>query len=316
MGGAQHQGHSHSSEVAEADQARERGLRLAIFLTLGFAAVEATAGWWAGSLALMADAGHMVTDSLALLLAWFAASLSQRPPGPRLSYGWRRAEVFAAVINALLMLAVVALLVPAALRRLQSPTEVQGAGVLLVAAVGLVVNLVVLRILHGADRGALNTRGAVLHVLGDLLGSVAALLAGGVILLTGWMSIDPLLSLLIAALILVSALRLVRDALHVLMEAVPTGIDLDGIRSHLLALPGITAVHDLHVWTLAGDRLLLSAHVGVERIEDWARVLADCQQSLRQHFGISHATLQPEPPEYARLVEDPACDTPLDDHAH
>jgi cobalt-zinc-cadmium efflux system protein len=316
MGGAHHHGHADGSDVATADRARERGLRLAIFLTLGFAAVEAVAGWWAGSLALMADAGHMVTDSFALLLAWLAASLSQRPPGPRLSYGWRRAEVFAAVINALLMLAVVALLVPAALRRLQSPTEVQGAGVLLVAAVGLIVNLVVLRILRGADRGALNTRGALLHVIGDLLGSVAALVAGGVILLTGWMPIDPLLSLLIAALILVSALRLVRDALHVLMEAVPKGIDLDGIRTHLLALPGITAVHDLHVWTLAGDRLLLSAHVGVERIGDWAQVLAECQHSLRQHFGIGHATLQPEPPEYARLVEDPACDAPLDDHAH
>lgn len=316
MGGAHHHTHADSSDVATADRARERGLRLAIFLTLGFAAVEAAAGWWAGSLALLADAGHMVTDSLALLLAWFAASLSQRPPGPRLSYGWRRAEVFAAVINALLMLAVVAFLVPAAIRRLQSPTEVQGAGVLLVAAVGLVVNLLVLRILHGADRGALNTRGAVLHVLGDLLGSVAALVAGGVILLTGWMPIDPLLSLLIAALILVSALRLVRDALHVLMEAVPGGIDLDGIRAHLLALPGITAVHDLHVWTLAGDRLLLSAHVGVARIEDWAQVLAACQRSLRDQYGIGHATLQPEPPEYTRLAHDPACDAPLDDHAH
>jgi cobalt-zinc-cadmium efflux system protein len=316
MGAGYPHSHADSADVARADRARERGLRLAICVTLGFAVVEAAAGWWAGSLALIADAGHMVTDSFALLLAWFAASLAQRPPSPRLTYGWRRVEVFAALVNALLMLAVVAFLVPAAIRRLQAPTVVQGAGVLLVAALGLVVNLVVLRILHGADRGALNTRGAVLHVLGDLLGSVAALVAGGVILLTGWMPIDPLLSLLIAALILVSALRLVRDALQVLMEAVPGPIDLDGLRAHLLALPGITAVHDLHVWTLAGDRLLLSAHVGVARIEDWAQVLATCQRSLRQHYGIGHATLQPEPPEYTRLAHDPACEVPLDDHAH
>jgi cobalt-zinc-cadmium efflux system protein len=311
------QAHGLSRESAEAaGRLRERGLRLAIVLTFGFALVEAVGGWWAQSLALMADAAHMLTDSAALLLAWGAARLSQRPPGPQLSYGWRRAEVIAALINALLMLGIVAFLVPAAIERFQNPREVLGGSVMLIAFIGLLINLGVLRILHAADRGALNTRGALLHVLGDLLGSVAALTAGAVIWATGWNPIDPLLSLLIAGLILFSALRLVRDVLHVLMEAVPRGIELGAVRDRLLAVPGVTCMHDLHIWTLAGDRLLLSAHVGIARNEDWPVLLATLQRTLRDDFGIGHATLQPEPPEYREL----ACETcdalPLDDHAH
>ncbi len=314
-----HAGHAQGRDRETAEAAgrlRERGLRLAIGLTFGFALVEAVGGWWAGSLALMADAGHMLTDSVALFLAWGAARLSQRPPGPQLSYGWRRAEVLAALINAVLMLGIVAFLVPAAIDRFQNPREVLGSSVLLIAFVGLLVNLAVFRILHAADRGALNTRGALLHVLGDLLGSVAALTAGAVIWATGWTPIDPALSLLIAVLILVSALRLVRDVLHVLMEAVPRGIELPAVRERLLGVAGVTAVHDLHVWTLAGDRLLLSAHVAIARNEDWPALLATLQRSLRDEFGISHATLQPEPPEYRELACDDCEAPPLDDHAH
>lgn len=320
-------GHSHSHEHAHdglgpesseaAGRLRERGLRLAIFLTFGFALVEAVGGWWAGSLALMADAGHMLTDSAALLLAWGAARLSQRPPSALMSYGWRRAEVLAALINALLMLGIVAVLVPAAIERFQNPREVLAGSVMLIAFIGLLINVMVFRILHAADRGALNTRGAMLHVLGDLLGSVAALTAGAVIWATGWSPIDPLLSMLIAALILFSALRLLRDVLRVLMEAVPAGVDLPAIRARLRSVNGVTAVHDLHVWTLAGDRLLLSAHVGITRSEDWPKLLVELQTALRDDFGIGHATLQPEPPEYHALAECHACDVaPLDDHAH
>ena len=321
LGHAHHHEHEHphgrDRETAEAaGRLRERGLRLAIALTFGFAGVEAIGGWWTGSLALMADAGHMLTDSVALFLAWGAARLSQRPPGPQLSYGWRRAEVLAALINALLMLAIVAFLVPAAIERFQHPREVLGSGVLVIALIGLLINVLVFRILHAADRGALNTRGALLHVLGDLLGSVAALTAGAVIWATGWTPIDPLLSLVIAALILVSALRLLRDVVHVLMEAVPTCIELPAVRERLLGVAGVTAVHDLHVWTLAGDRLLLSAHVGIARNEDWPVLLATLQRTLRDDFGIGHATLQAEPPEYHALACE-SCDAqPLDDHAH
>lgn len=314
-----HAGHAQGRDRETAEAAgrlRERGLRFAIGLTFGFALVEAVGGWWAGSLALMADAGHMLTDSVALFLAWGAARLSQRPPGPQLSYGWRRAEVIAALINAVLMLGIVAFLVPAAIDRFQNPREVLGTGVLLIAFIGLLVNVLVFRTLHAADRGALNTRGALLHVFGDLLGSVAALSAGAVIWATGWTPIDPLLSLVIAALILSSALHLLRDVVRVLMEAVPAGIELPRVRERLLGVAGVTAVHDLHVWTLAGDRLLLSAHIGIARNGDWPVLLATLQRTLRDDFGIGHATLQPEPPEYRALACDSCDPLPLDDHAH
>jgi len=303
-------------DAAEASRQRERALRLCILVTFGFALVEGVGGWWSGSLALMADAGHMLTDSVALFLAWGAARLSQRPPSAQLSYGWRRAEVLAALINALLMLGIVAVLVPAAIHRFQAPRDVLGGSVMLIASIGLVINIVVFRLLHAADRGALNTRGALLHVIGDLLGSIAALTAGAVILLTGWTPIDPLLSLLIAGLILFSALRLVGDVFRVLMEAVPDRVDLDSVRAALLGMPGITSVHDLHVWTLAGDQLLLSAHVGIADDQRWPALLINAQRRLRDDFGINHATLQPESPGYAALLASASDDRPLDDHAH
>jgi cobalt-zinc-cadmium efflux system protein len=299
---------------------RESGLRAAVFLTAGFAVVEAIGGWLSGSLALIADAGHMITDSMALILAWGAAHLSRRPADAHHSYGFRRAEVLAALINALVMLGIVVFLVYAAIGRLQNPRAVLGGMVMLIAAIGLLVNLVVLMRLRRADRGALNTRGALIHVVGDLLGSVAALTAGAVIWITGWTPIDPLLTLVIAALIVFSALRLLRDVVRVLMEAVPTSVDLAQVREAILATAGVTGVHDLHVWTLAGDRLLLSAHVQIDAAEHWPDILPALQRRLRDGFGIGHATLQPEPPEYTRaLHEDPCADggsAPLDDHAH
>jgi cobalt-zinc-cadmium efflux system protein len=308
-------GPGRAPETAEAAaRARERGLRTAILLTFGFAIVEAIGGWWSGSLALMADAGHMVTDSSALLLAWIAARLSQRPASPRLSYGWRRAEVLAALANALFMIAVVALLVPAAIERLRHPTPVMGGSVMLIAAAGLVINLFVYRALHDADRGALNIRGALIHVLGDLLGSVAALIAGAVIWATGWTPIDPLLTLLIAALIAYSSVQLIGDVLGVLMEAVPRGIDLAQIERELRSHAGVEAVHDLHVWTLAGDRLLLSAHLEIADGEAWPELLVSLQEHLRDRHRIFHATLQAEPPAYRQLMAQAA--RGHDDHAH
>jgi cobalt-zinc-cadmium efflux system protein len=307
-----HHLHDTSRSVAE----RERALRRAVLVTLGFAAVEAAGGWFTGSLALLADAGHMVTDAVALAAAWLATRWSQRPPTARMSYGYRRAEVLAALGNAVVMLLLIGALVAAAVGRLQTPRSVDGAGVMLIALFGLGVNLLVLRILASGDRQALNTRGARLHVIGDTLGSVAALIAGLVIWSTGWTPIDPLLSLFIAALILVSALRLVGDVLHVLMEGVPARISLDQVRRALLAIDGIDAVHDLHVWTLAGDRLLLSAHLGVASAGAWPGVLVAAQAMLRDRFDIAHATLQPEPPEYAALLAARNEARPLDDHSH
>jgi cobalt-zinc-cadmium efflux system protein len=300
--------------AAEAS-ARARALAAAIAITLGFAVVEAVGGWWAGSLALLGDAGHMLTDALALLLSLVAAQLAQRPPSASMSYGWRRAEVIAALLNALLMLLIVAAIGNAAVGRLREPVPVQGEAVMLIAGIGLVVNLMVLWQLHGAHSRALNIRGALLHVIGDLLGSLAALASGLVVWLSGWTRIDPLLSLLIAALILVSALRLLRDVLRVLMEATPAEVDLDAVRAGLLGLPGVRAVHDLHVWTLAGDRLLLSAHLVVDDDRAWPQVLIAAQRCLRDRFGIGHATLQSESAAYRAALKSSAGEV-LDDHCH
>lgn len=268
-------------------------LLAALLLTFAFAGVEALAGWWAGSLALLADAVHMLTDGSSLALAAAAAWLARRPPSLRHSYGFARAEVLAALVNSVLMLVLLGFIVHEAIGRIGTPRDIQGGTVVGVAVIGLMVNLVVAWLL---SRGAqtLNSRAAMLHVLGDALGSVAAIVAGLVILITGWTPIDPLLSMLVAALILVSALRLVHEAVHILMEGVPFDLQLDTIGRELAALDGVLRVHDLHVWTLASGSIALSAHVEVRTLDDWPRILDAARHVLDAHHGIHHVTLQPE----------------------
>lgn len=294
-------GHDHSHSHSHTATASGRRLTLALLLTLGFALVEALGGWWSGSLALLGDAGHMFSDATALAIAALAAWAASRPPSPRHSYGFARAEVLAAIVNGLLMLAVVTGLVVEAIQRLQHPPAVAGLTVMVIAAAGLAVNVLVLGLL---SRGAhdINTRGALLHVFGDLLGSVAALLAGAVIHFTGWTPIDPLLSLAIAALILVSTFRLLREALHVLMEGVPRHLDLEAVGRELAAVPGVVSVHDLHIWTAVAGEPALSAHVVVLDLGGWMQTLRDLRRLLRERYGIRHATLQPETPETPTAV--------------
>lgn len=270
-----------------------RHLTGALLLTLGFALVEAVAGWWSGSLALIADAGHMLTDATALGLAALAAWLARRPPSDRHTYGLVRAEVLAAVVNGLLMLGLIAFIALEAVERFGKPRAIQGETVIAVAALGLMINLLVAwRLIRGGQD--LNTRAALLHVIGDLLGSVAAITAGAVILLTGWTPIDPLLSLLVAGLILVSAWHLLSEALHVLLEGVPQHIDLQAVGRDLAALGGVRSVHDLHIWTLSSGKIALSAHLDLQRLDDWPRILLQARQLLAQRHGIGHVTLQPE----------------------
>jgi len=270
-----------------------RSLYVALALTLVFALLEAAGGLWSGSLALLGDAGHMFSDSVALALAAFAAWVARRPPSAYHSYGFARAEVIAALVNGLLMLAIVTGIVVEAIARLQAPRPISGIAVMLIAAVGLAVNIFVLFILsRGA--GDINTRGALLHVFGDLLGSVAALIAGAVIYFTGWLPIDALLSLLICALILFSTLRLLREALRVLMEGVPLNIDLNDVGRSLAALPDVISVHDLHIWTPASGAPALSAHVVVEKLDNWMQTLETLRTLLSSRYGIEHVTLQPE----------------------
>lgn len=270
-----------------------RTLGLAVSLTLGFAAVEAVTGWLANSLALLGDAGHMLTDSTALAMSALAAWISRRPPSRRHSFGLQRAEVIGALSNGVLMLAVVAWIVYEAVDRLQQPQPVASWGVIGVATVGLVVNLVVMRILHSGEQ-TLNTRGALLHVIGDLLGSVAALAAGVTIAVTGWTPIDPILSLVISLLILLSTLRLLTEGVHVVMEGVPRHIDLPEVGRALAAIEGIEEVHDLHIWTLASGSHSLSAHVRLSSLSNWPAQLAAIERLMMREYGIEHITVQPE----------------------
>lgn len=282
--------HPHAAAAGEAQPPRR--LFAALALTWGFALIEALAGWRGGSLALLADAGHMVTDGAALGLALLAAWIAAQPPSARHSWGFGRAELFAALVNALAMLGVVAGIGFEAWARFAAPRAIDGALVSVVALLGLGVNLgIAWALAHG--RHNLNLRGALLHVMGDALGSVAAIVAGLVVWLTGWTPIDPLLSLLIGGLVLAASLRLLRDAVHGLMDGVPFELDLDHLGRELAALPGVADIHDLHVWRISGERLALSAHVRVARLADWPSLLPQLLE-LAQNHGIGHATFQPE----------------------
>jgi cobalt-zinc-cadmium efflux system protein len=282
-----HHDHSHGDEV------RAPAFVTALAITLAYALIELAAGLWSGSLALTSDAGHMFSDALALGLAAAAAWLARRPPGIKHSYGLARAEVIGATLNGLLMLGIIVVLVVEAVERILVPRPVSADVVIAVAAVGLVVNAGVAWILSRGHHD-LNVRGALVHVLGDLLSSFAALIAGAVVYATGWLLIDPILSLVIAVLILLTTLRLLRDTLHVLMEGVPAAVDFAEIGSALAGVAGVAAVHDLHVWSIGSRGAALSAHLDIERLDDWPSVLSASQALLHDRFGITHITLQPE----------------------
>jgi cobalt-zinc-cadmium efflux system protein len=289
----QHHQHAHPHSCSHHHAGSGARLIWALLLTLSFAAVEALTGWWSGSLALLGDAGHMVTDSASLGLAAFAAWLALRPPSQRHTYGYGRVETLAALANVLFMVLVVVGISVAAVRRFLEPAAINGEAVTLVAALGLCINIgVAWLLMHGEQ--TMNTRGALLHVLGDLLGSVAALVAGAVVMWTGWTTIDPLLSLLICTLMLGSSLRLLREVLQALMEGVPAHLSTEAIGRALAALPGVVSVHDLHIWTLSSKRVALSAHVLVDSLEQWPQTLAAARHLLADQ-GITHTTLQPEP---------------------
>jgi cobalt-zinc-cadmium efflux system protein len=283
-------GHAHGHDHPHGSGS---ALRTAAALTIVFALLEALGGWWTGSLALLSDSGHMVTDGAALGLGALAAWVARAPPSARHSYGLGRAEVFAALVNAAAMLLVVALVGHEAFLRFRQPSPVNGTAAAVIALAGLALNLLILQRLapHSHD---LNARAARLHVLGDALGSVAALASALVIAVADWTPIDPLASLAICVLIAISALRLTRESLHALMEGVPRGLSVDDIGREMASVEGVLSVHDLHVWTLSGSRTALSAHVVVSSLQHWDRTLSLLQERLRDKFRIDHVTLQPE----------------------
>jgi len=285
--------HDHHHSHHQVSRGGSGALGVALALTLGYAGVEVVAGLWFGSLALVSDAGHMFSDSVALGLAWLAAWLSARPAGSRHTFGLARAEVVAGFVNGLSMLLVVVLIAVEAIERLLQPQPVQGLGVMVVAFLGLMLNLAVALVISRSER-TLNVRSALLHVMSDLVGSVAALAAGAAIYFTGWQPIDPILSLVIALLILASTLRLLREALHVLMEGVPPAIRLEEVGESLARLPRVRGVHDLHIWNISSGQVALSAHLDLDDLADWPRVLAESRALLQRRFDIGHVTLQPE----------------------
>jgi len=296
QGGADHGFADHDHGFASAHQSRRQGvgpLALAVALTLGYALIEVVAGLWSGSLALLADAGHMATDSAALLFALAASVIARRPASDRHSYGLARVEVIAAFVNALAMVAVVAWIFYEAIDRLTSPVPVKGLGVFVVAGAGLLVNIGVAWSLS-RDRENVNTRAALVHVMGDLLGSVAAIVAGLIIYFGGPLMADPLLSMFVAALILRSTIGVLRETTLVLLDSVPQGVDYSAVGQALAGLPGILSVHDLHVWTMVPGRAALSAHVLVEDVDDWPAILLRARRMLERDFRIDHFTLQPE----------------------
>ncbi|HUF76621.1 MAG TPA: cation diffusion facilitator family transporter [Longimicrobiales bacterium] len=262
-------------------------------LTAAFMVAELVGGLLSNSLALLADAGHMFTDVAALGLSLFAIRLARRPPSRRRTYGYVRFEILAALVNGAALLVIAGLIIGEAWERLREPTSIDGPIMLSVAAAGLVVNVIGARLLHGHAHESLNVRGAYLHVIGDLLGSVGAITAGVVILTTGWTPIDPLASVLIAFLILYSAWNLVREATDVLLESAPSHVDMEAIVGDLGGVEGLEEVHDVHVWTLTSGFVALSAHGVVDDVAQHSRILEEIRERMRRH-GIEHVTFQIE----------------------
>jgi len=282
-------GHGHSHARNEA-----RTL-IAAGLTGAFMFAEVIGGVLFGSLALLADAGHMLTDFVSLSLAFFAFRLSRRPADWKRTYGYDRFQVLAAFVNGAALFVIVAWILAEAVRRLFAPVEVMGAGLAAVAALGLLVNIGAFVALHGADRDNLNIRGATLHVVGDLLGSVAALIAGLVIILTGWTPIDPLLSVLVAALILRSAYALVKDSARILLEAAPKHLDVRDIAPDLVAaIPEVEDVHHVHAWAITENRAMVTLHARVPAGARPDPIAAAIKARLAERFGIAHATVEIE----------------------
>jgi cobalt-zinc-cadmium efflux system protein len=270
-----------------------RRLATVLALTAMFMVVEAIGGWLSGSLALLADAGHMLTDVGALALALFTAKLARRPADESKTYGYLRLEIFAALVNGALLFGIAGLIVFEALQRINAPRPIQGQLFLAVALAGLLVNAVSLVILHQGQHSHLNTRGAYLHVMGDLLGSVGAILAAVIVLFTGWTLADPIISVAIALLILGGAWRLIRESADILLEAVPAHITMGEVQSRMLGVAGVSAVHDLHVWTVTSGMVAMSGHAVVPDLADHPRVLPRIRTAMAE-LGIGHVTVQLE----------------------
>ena len=294
MHGSHDHGHSHAHASSGSDR-NERRMGLAALITGAFMFAEVAGGIVSGSLALIADAGHMLTDFASLSLAWFGFRLARRPADWKRTYGFDRFQILVAFANGLALFAIAGWIVYEAVTRLSGTPHVDGGIMVGVAIAGLLVNLGAFALLHGADRNNLNVRGAAIHVLGDLLGSVAALAAGAVIIFTGWTPIDPLLSLLVAAIIVRSGWQVVADAGHILLEGAPPEVDTRAIGPDLVAnVPGLNEVHHLHVWSITQARRMVTLHACIGEKVNSDRLIKDIKARLKERFGLDHATVEIE----------------------
>jgi cobalt-zinc-cadmium efflux system protein len=292
-----HGSHSHATGQAHSHRhdTNERRMGIAALITGLFMGAEIVGGVISGSLALLADAGHMLTDFASLSLAWFGFRLARRPADWMRTYGFDRFQVLIAFTNSVALFAIAAWIVYEAVERLSTPRPVEGGIMVVVALLGLLVNVAAFMLLHGADRENLNVKGAAVHVLGDLLGSVAALVAGAVILFTGWTPIDPLLSILVAAIILRSGWTVVMDSGHILLEGAPPELDTRDIGPDLAAnVPGVIGVHHVHVWSITQERQMVTLHACVEDDREGDQMVKAIKQRLHARFGLDHATIEIE----------------------
>ena len=303
-------GHMHQDRSTHGD-ANMRRVVFALILTGLFMIVEVIGGILSGSLALLADAGHMLTDTMALALAAVAFHVGKRPPDAMRTYGYQRFQILAAFVNGLSLILIVGWILFEAIRRMIEPPDVLGPMMLAVAAAGLVVNLIAFAVLHSGDQDNLNIRGAALHVAGDLLGSIAAIIAAVVIINTGFMLIDPLLSVVVAMLILRSAWTLVRRSAHVLLEGAPDWLDVDEMQQRLVgALPAVAGIHHVHVWGLTPQHLMLTMHLQLSSdAGSPTDVIRNVKSLLREHYGIDHSTIEVE-------FDDCADQGPPESHRH
>jgi len=283
--------------------ANRRRLTLALLLAAAYLVAEIVGGLLSGSLALLADAGHMFSDVAALALSLFALWIADRPPTPRRTYGYYRAEILAALMNGAALVAVSLFIFIEAWRRLHNPPQVIGSLMMAVAIGGLAVNVLMLWILSRGRGESLNVHGAWLHVLSDALGSVGAIAAGALVWLFGWNWIDPAVSVLVGLLVIFSSWRLLAESLSVLMESAPRGIDVDEVYRTMKSTPGILAVHDLHVWTITTGMDALSAHVVAADHQPASTLLAELRRALHDQFGIDHLTIQIEPEDFGPCAQ-------------
>jgi cobalt-zinc-cadmium efflux system protein len=289
--------HDHSEHAEGHEEVTlfpRKRLVIALLLTATFLVVEVVAGLISGSLALLSDAGHMLTDAGALGLAIWAQSLGTRPRSDRKTFGYRRAEILAAAANGIVLGMTALAVIVEAVRRFASPPHIEGTPMLIVAAVGLGINLVAARVLSHGGAQNMNVRAAAAHVMADAAGSVAAIVAGALILIFGWTIADPITSILISVLILHGAWRLLRDATNVLMEGAPAGIDVAALEQLARSTPGVAGVHDLHVWSLVGDAPVITAHVVLEPGAHGVEVARDVGRRVEEQVGRAHVTVQPE----------------------